>query len=78
MDTLHLLRQWGWLGVFMEAIGSFVRYENPDLSIEVICTNCLTVVGRRLRPIEVATAEGTHVCSWEIDDPQIDSQRGTF
>jgi|GEM_PF-5825851 len=58
---------------------TFVRYENPDSTLELICIHCLQVVARRMRPSEVVKAQETHVCDpWEFDDHYIDSQRGTL
>jgi hypothetical protein len=63
----------------MTLTATFLRYENADSTVELICTNCLQVVGRELRPSEVVKAQETHVCDpWEFDDHYVDSQRGTF
>ena len=63
----------------MEMAVTFLRYENPDSTVELICTHCLQVVARRIRPSELVKAQETHVCDpWEFDDHYVDSQRGTF
>ena len=58
---------------------TFLRYQNRDSTVELVCTRCLQIVGRRIRSSELVEAEKTHVCDpWEFDDQYSESQRGPF
>jgi hypothetical protein len=69
----------------MTLIGDFVKRENYDKTIDLICTHCFRTAGKGTSDAEALMIAGDHKCIWpffaspeESEERSMNSQRGTF
>jgi hypothetical protein len=69
----------------MTLIGDFVKRENYDKTIDLICTHCFQTAGNGTCETEALAVAGQHKClmslfatSEQSEERYVNSQRGTF